>query len=277
MRGCVCVGREAGRARRILSLLCAVTLALSVDAKRAAADPLEPPQTRYGWREVWAGVDAARDVWFLYSGVTLAPWSEHIHADGLRLRASGGYGHYSYTGATVTPTPCGSPRYDPCVFAPKRFNVDQSYIDALVGYQKRIGELTAKGFVGVAGITHRFDTRDPRNAVEGEDFGVKGVLELWLNLGTNAWTSLDVSYTTAHDTGSARWRGGWRALQSLSAGPEVHYNVNAQDDAGRAGGFVRHEWQGGEISLAGGWSGTITGGETQDWAPYGTINVLLQY
>ncbi len=89
----------------------------------------------------------------------------------------------------------------------------------------------------MSSITRRFDVNDPDNEVAGDDFGVKGVIELWLNLGPNAWTSLDLAYTTAHETGSARWRAGWRMLPTVSLGPEVRYDINAEDEAGRVGAF----------------------------------------
>ena len=56
----------------------------------AWADPPEP----YGWREVWAGVDASSHVWLAYSGATIAPYSD-MFSNGLRLRAATGYGQYS--------------------------------------------------------------------------------------------------------------------------------------------------------------------------------------
>lgn len=241
-----------------------------------AADLVGPPQQKLGWAEVWSGADATRDVWVLYSGVTLAPWSD-IREDGIRLRAGGGYGQYSYRGSKIAPSPCGSPRFAPCVYVPQEFNVDVSFIDALVGYQKRFGELTAKAFVGVSGISHQFDVRDPNNEVIGAAVGARALIELWLNLGPQAWTSLDLGYTSAHETGSARWRAGWRIIPAVSIGPEVKYDTNAEDDATRAGAFLRYEWSGGEISASGGYAGVITGGDDQDPAPYATLNVLTRF
>ena len=43
-----------------------------------------------------------------------------------------------------------------------------------------------------------------------------------------------------------------------SLGPEVRYDINAEDEAGRVGAFLRYEWFGGEISAAGGAAGTIS-------------------
>ncbi|MES1179865.1 MAG: cellulose biosynthesis protein BcsS, partial [Hyphomicrobium sp.] len=60
----------------------------------------DPPddqiQSRYGWREIYGGVDAARDQWLSYSGMTMAPWSRGIYSDGWRIRLGGGYGQYGY-------------------------------------------------------------------------------------------------------------------------------------------------------------------------------------
>lgn len=207
-----------------------------------------------------------------------------IHSDGVRLRASGGYGQYSYKADRLVSTDCGAPARDACQFKNQRYNVAHTYIEALVGYQKRYGELTAKAFVGIAGISHTFDKQDLDNDTAGDSYGVKGALEFWLNLGPAAWTSLDLSHATAHDTSAARWRAGWRILPTLSIGPELRYDSNSSLDknlaeqySARAGGFVRYEWNGGEISLASGVSERVVDSEQQGQDVYGTTNVLIQF
>lgn len=245
----------------------------------ASAQPAEPSQPQYGWQEVWAGADVTKDVWLLYSGVTLAPLSADIHSDGLRLRAAGGYGQYHYKVDTSNAGTglCGSPGQDNCTTTRRKFNVDHSYAEALIGYQQRFGELTAKGLVGIASITHAFDRVDRNNAASGSSIGVKGVIELWLNLGPIAWSSLDLSYASAFDTGALRSRTGWRILPTVSIGPELRYDTNAEGQSVRGGGFLRYEWVGGEISLASGVAGNALVPETQDLAAYGTLNIVLQY
>ena len=239
----------------------------------------EPEQPQYGWREVWGGVDATRDVWLLYSGITLAPWSNDIYSDGWRLRTTGGFGRYSYKVQPKQTAGCGVQGTDQCPATklPKRTDVTHTYVDALVGYQQRFGELTAKTFVGVAFVEHALSSPDSDNEVSGDDIGVKAMLELWLNLGSSAWTSLDLNYTTAHETGAARWRAGWRVLPTVSIGPELRYDRNAEDDAGRAALFARYDWFGGEASIAAGIAGDMTGGVTNDLEPYATFNLLYQY
>lgn len=59
--------------------------------------------------------------------------------------------------------------------------------------------------------------------------------------------------------------------------PHIRYDTNADDDAARVGGFIRYEWFKGEIWAAAGWAGAITDGVADDPAPYGTVNVLLQF
>jgi len=49
--------------------------------------PIHPEP--YGWREVWAGVDASRHLCLAYSGATNAPYSD-MFSNGLRLRAAAG-------------------------------------------------------------------------------------------------------------------------------------------------------------------------------------------
>ena len=66
-------------------------------------------------------------------------------------------------------------------------------------------------------------------------------------------------------------------LPALSIGPEVRHDRNAKDDASRIGAFVRYEWFGGEISVATGMAGTMTGGTTDDMEPYATLNMLTQF
>ncbi len=57
--------------RSAIACLCAGVAAAMVGLvpNAACADPPEP----YGWREVWAGVDASSHVWLAYSGATIAP------------------------------------------------------------------------------------------------------------------------------------------------------------------------------------------------------------
>jgi len=227
--------------------------------------------------EIFAGVDIARTVWLVYSGSTLAPFGD-IHSDGLRLRFSGGYGRYQYDSRSAA-----APFYD------LQFHAATNYQEALVGYLKRMGPLTGKAFIGVAKIDHQIFPHDRWNVVQGPDFGAKGVIELWLNIGSEGWASLDLAWAQAHNTRSARTRIGYRVLPALSVGLEAGINVDAQADFkineevlsqrssamdyARVGGFVRADWYGGEISASGG----LLGDFTDQRSPYVTVNWIKQF
>lgn len=236
----------------------AVVTYLLLASPSAAADPA--PQ--YGWREVWAGADASSHVWLLYSGATVAPYSD-MFSDGLRLRAAAGYGQYSYAGERSGQL--------------QSYAANTAFAEALVGYLKRLGPLTAKAFIGAAAIEHDIHPLDPENPVQGQEFGPKAVVELWLNMGSSAWSSLDASWTSAHDTFAGRVRSGYAVVENVSVGVEARINGNALDKDARGGLFVRYAWTGGEVSIAGGLAGRFIDDARDMQDPYATVNWLAQY
>ncbi len=254
------------------SLLFGAALATPA-AAQAPASPFSAPT------EAWAGVDAMRDTWLIYSGATLAPFSANLYSDGWRLRVGGGYGQYSYEASHPVAQPCGTAGTLACQYEQQKYIVDRSYAEALIGYHMRLGDLTAKAFAGAAMSSHGHRTDDPTSKLDGTEYGVKGALELWLDFASNAWSSLDASYSTAHEEASARWRTGLVVVPRLSIGPELKVDRNIDADDGwtsRAGLFGRYQWEGGEFSLA---SGVVRQDARYDsaYGPYGTLNVLLQY
>lgn len=257
-------------------LVCTLALGVPLLAGAVRAAEPAPAPAGVGSREVWAGADAGIHNWLVYSGTTYAPWSD-IHQDGFRIRATTGYGHYDYLWDAKT-----------------KVKVDKTYSDALIGYQRGIGDLTAKAFVGWAMLK---DLDVPSAKVRRERFqtGFKAALELWLNLGSQGWTSLDVSYADTRQTASIRSRMGYRVLPTVSLGTEAVINhaslegqvqIEASTDEvignTRTGLFVRYEWFGGEISASGGVMGDVR--QSLDDidllkrpSPYGTINLIVQF
>ncbi len=263
----------------LTALLCGAIQTLG-----AEPPPHPPPEQKsdqpqgVGSREIWFGVDASARNWLVYSGGTHAPWDD-IHGDGWRLRSTAGYGRYSYN-------------FD----ASTRVNVEKSVADVLVGYQVRLGSLTAKGFVGGALLNTAFEVPSKSLRLGEQKFGFKTALELWLNLGPDAWTSLDLSYADTRALASARSRLGYRVLPTVSIGVEGvfnHTNLEGQIQMSqtttthgnaRLGGFARYEWFGGEISASGGLAGDVvearaTGDLDLLHRPevYGTLNLILQF
>ena len=96
--------------------------------------------------------------------------------------------------------------------------------------------------------SERQEKSDPKNKSDGTEYGAKGVLELWLKMDAEAWTSVDFSDATNRNETSSRWRAGWRVQPRLSVGPELRYDKNIESGDGewngRAGLFARYEWNG---------------------------------
>jgi len=220
------------------------------------------PQSRDRSREFWAGADASAHVWLIYTGATVAPYGD-MFRDGLRLRAAAGYGAYTYRGERFGQI--------------QSFKAETVFSDMLVGYLKRLGPLTAKAFVGASLIQHDLHPFDLQNPVQGLAYGPKAVAEFWLNMGPAAWSSLDLNWTSAHQTYAGRVRAGYRFLDEVSFGAEARVNGNALDKDARGGLFVRYEWDGGEISLAGGVAGRFLEDARDMTDPYATMTWLIQY
>ncbi len=258
-------------------------IAVLFPQRSLAAEPVSA-STEPFWREVWIGADATTSSWLVYSGVTLSPLSG-IHDDGPRLRFATGYGGYNWRGSTKAAD--GSVAHGAGTTI---------YADALIGYLKRLGPLTAKAFAGISlsghSVTELVQPLDipvapGEEPIDGRDIGVKVSLELWLNLGARGWSSLDLNWTSAHDTYSARFRAGWRAWPTVSLGGEAIVNGDRRHDITafmsepaldhlerRLGAFARYEWYGGEVSLAGGVAASPDGDGVK---PYATLNWITQF
>lgn len=199
-------------------------------------------------QEFSVGVEAARHAWSLYSGVTLAPFGS-LGEDGWRLRAVGGYGAYSYSGLRAVGV--GSQIV--------KFRGTVSFADLLLGYHQQVGPLTLKLYAGAMATQHLIDPVDPEAQVQGEAFGAKAVLETWWTVSEQTWASLDLSYGSVHESYWGRLRLGWRLVPVVSLGLEASGAGNSDGDAARLGGFLRYEWDGGEVSASAGlmsdWAG----------------------
>ena len=191
----------------------------------------------------------------------------------MRLRVVGGYGSYNYSGPRAVGV--GSQTVD--------FKGAAAFTDALVGYHKQLGPLTVKVFAGLTASNYQVTPDDPETAIRGPGVGGKVVLETWWNIGARAWSSVDVSWGSLHDSYAARARLGWRFLPSLSLGLEAGAAGNQESDIVRVGGFLRYEWAGGEVSASAGLSndrllqGVDVHDTTKSSAPFATLSWLTRF
>lgn len=242
----------------------------------AAEAPPSPPSV-----EAWTGAEIADDVWMLYGGATIAP-SGGLATSGFRLRAAGGYGQYRYDG------------WSPALPGRITRHVAQvTFAEAMLGWQVRFGALTAKAFAGLAMLEHAVDPGITSALLtKGEDYGPKGALELWLDIGRSAFASFDANWTGAHDTYAGRLRVGYRLSGPLSVGLEAGVSGHASatnairllaDErprpAARVGAFARYELSSGEISLSAGLAARRwEAAENPDVEDvYATVNWLSKY
>ena len=214
--------------------------------------------------EAWAGAEVFQHVWSLYAGATYAPFGS-MNADGFRLRAVAGYGAYSYT----------SPRWTGARVETFTFDGKTTFAEALAGYHKQLGSVTIKFF---AGLTLADKDGDDPELRSGTDIGAKVAVETWWNITDQAWTSVDLSWTTLHEVYGARARLGWRLWPEVSIGVEGGATGSWGYDSARIGGFVRYEWANGEASLS---AGVLGDGLGSRWegaqGPFATINVLKRF
>jgi hypothetical protein len=93
----------------------------------------------------------------------------------------------------------------------------------------------------------------------------------------SAWSSLDATWTSAHETYAGRFRSGYRLFDDVSVGLEARVDGNELDKEAPRGMFVRYAWHGGEISLAGGVAGRFFEDANNMHDPYATLYWLMQY
>lgn len=260
------------------ALVAAATIITGSSPNAAELDPFDDID-RVGAYEVWTGADVAGRTWLAYSGMTHAPFGD-THADGLRLRATSGFGRYRYD-------------YDHAT----KVKVEKAAADLSVGYQAEFDNATIKAFAGWAVLARDFTVT---GGIDGRfsklHHGFKLATEIWLDWSEVTWASLDAAYTDTRETVDARLRFGQRIETEVSLGLEAILNrtdlagevveLPGQQNYGNAriGVFVRYDWFGGEISASGGFSADVVrnrskgvGVSSDASSPYGAMTVLLQF
>lgn len=219
----------------------------------------EPAEFNY---QIMAGGEATRHSWSIYVGSTTA-FVTDVRADGFKLRGGAGYGAYDYA----------SPRWDGRKKIPVAFEGAQAYSDVLFGYQHTFGKWIVKGFAGITQDRHAITPYDIENPVQGTKYGFKGALETWLTIGEYAFVQSDANWSQVFQTYAARIRAGYRLHPAWSVGAELGATGNAVYDAGRLGGFLRLEWNFGEVSISAGGAGDRSGLT----GPYGALAFMIRF
>ncbi len=137
----------------------------------------------------------------------------------MRLRLAGGYGQYEIIRQS---------QHNPIPNIVS-FSAATYYGDALVGYLERLDRSRESVRRRVLN-RHDISPFDPENQVYGDEIGIKGALELWLDIGEIGFASLDMSWSSAYDTRNVRSRLGARITPSLSGGVEGWLNLDDQSD-----------------------------------------------
>lgn len=215
-------------------------------------------------REVWAGAEAFRNAWALYTGVTYAPAG--IAEQGLRLRMVAGQSAYRYGDGAVAG------------------RASQPFADMLVGYQVQMSALTLKLFGGVGGLADLRASGPVADLWANSHFGAKVAAEAWWTINDSAWASFDTAFSGAQSVLWSRARAGLRVLPSVSLGPELTVVGEIAHLSGRLGGFARYEWREGEIGVSAGvardnTSSAGVGSGNREFAPspYATLMWLQRF
>lgn len=188
--------------------------------------------------EYWIGVEGFRHVLSLYGGVTWAPFAT-MNESGLRLRAAGSISRYDGAHAYTTVVNVGNAVVEQTAL--DRTNSTKQSAHAMIGWQWTTGPLTTKAFAGLAFAGERHVSSVSGQTDRANAMGAAAALEMWYNLSSASWATLDLLYTGTHRDVSARLRWGFRLNDKVSVGPEVAWAGNQGGDLTRGGAFMRYD------------------------------------
>jgi hypothetical protein len=250
-----------------------LAVAIAGLAGPAQADPPKAPDTIAAQPrlEIWSGGQVLGATWSAYTGASWAPFGS-VRENGLRLRAT--LGSVGYEGGMA------------------------AFADVLIGYHTQLGPVTLKVFGGLTAAEHL--PAEPTSMLVGTALGPKALVETWWTMTDKTWAALDLAVALPHmhlayahlapqaDPDridyTGRVRLGWGLWPELSAGFEGGAGgplaptlpTTWQDGTAHAGGFLRYEWAGGEVSVSG---GVLLGGREQEehGRPFGTVSLLTRF
>lgn len=190
-----------------------------------------PPQF-----QAWSGVQAEQSSAFGYAGLVYAPFSG-IMQDGLRLRAGGGQGHFTYTSTSSAPG-----------LLEISHSGQVSQAEILLGTQMTLGATTVKVYAGIVSTWRTVKPADPA-VPSGQVTGAKLVVETWSEIDDDWFAAVDGYWASQGPSQGVSARIGWRMLDWLAVGPEAGWTQDGAYQAGRLGAFAFIDSPAGEVTL----------------------------
>jgi len=169
----------------------------------------------------FAGGTVVPDAYYVEAGAVFGIHHD-LNSDGwlFRIKAGGGEYEYNLTAAT------------------KQSASFQTF-DAMIGYQKFVGDVRWTGYIGLNVENH--DNSDVLAKVRGTEAGAKFQGEVFAPLG-GGWYALGVaSYSTVWNSYFTQAKLGVPVTPTISVGPEVAALGNDRFSAVRTGPFVAFE------------------------------------
>ena len=221
--------------------------------------------------EAFAGADTSAPGWAAYGGLTAALFGD-IRENGWRLRSTASYGQYRYSRTYWDGTTKQVVRLE--LLGHRRTT------DLLIGYQHSHGPVVVKAYAGLV-EDWKLDVAeegspiavDDENGYQGRRYGAKLALETWTRLADWGFVQADTSWSEPRNSHASRLRLGYRVGTNWSTGLEAAAYGNLVPEQGRAGAFVRLEWDTGEVSLSAG--AGLDRQRVDDG--YGTLNAMLRF
>ena len=295
---------------RAYCVICGLfALGLGFAGDGAEAGEMPPSQLPAARAELSNGFDQTANGWGAYTTAVVA-LNGPLHADGWRLKLSGGYATYRYDTRDITtcidihngdqapnrtlakicedisgdgPAPSAATLDNLArngleidgnrLAAVKRYAATRYEAAIAPGYQFTMGSVIVRAYAGLGYKLHETVPHDSQKSLAGAYWGARAGLETWVPLADEIWVSADASYFTGTSAHAAAMKLGFRAQSWLSIGPELAAYGNEDDTSGRAGAFLRIDALGFETTVAGGMSGTYK----DDTSAYGSASVYMKF
>jgi hypothetical protein len=146
-------------------------------------------------------------------------------------------------------------------------------VAVMPGWQMSWRALVVKAYLGPAMESRTVLPGDPDKTPSGLEWGARGAVETWMQLGNAFWISADGGYFTGTQSYSGMLRLGYQPLDWLTVGPELAAYGNVEDDSARAGAFLRLTIGEVETTLSGGLSAEYDGSAST----YGSAGIYTKF